>query len=247
MVQSFLLSSFLRWLRGLGPPHRAARPLRRGVHLCLALALLCGALVGASAQLASAQRAQEPSAEADVPSRGTTNVSPEVAQKAAAIARQTMSPFCPGRTLSDCPSEYATAWRRDIRAMVARGMSADEIQRELESRVGSNLSGSPNRGAGYGVSLGLALGAALVLFFVLSRLRLNSQANKNGEARGNAAAQTDQSSTQTSSNTPHVADAATDPAAPAGASPARTATSPATLVDDERLESELLAANGDDD
>ncbi len=113
----------------------------------------------------------------DAPSRGASNVSPEVAQKAAAIARQTMSPFCPGRTLSDCPSEYATQWRKDIRAMVAQGMSAAEIQKELESRVGENLSGSPNRRAGYGVSIGLALGAALVLFFVLSKLRSNAEAN----------------------------------------------------------------------
>jgi hypothetical protein len=54
--------------------------------------------------------------------------------------------------------------------MVAAGMSPAEIQKELESRVGENLSGSPNREASYGVSIGLALGAALVLFFVLSKL-----------------------------------------------------------------------------
>jgi len=105
-----------------------------------------------------------------------------------------MSPFCPGRTLSDCPSEYATQWRKDIRAMVAQGMSASEIQKELESRVGENLSGSPNRSAGYGVSLGLALGAALVLFFVLSRLRHNSR--KVAPAAAAAAAEPDAAQAQ---------------------------------------------------
>jgi cytochrome c-type biogenesis protein CcmH/NrfF len=71
-------------------------------------------------------------------------VSGEVTRKATSISRQTMSPFCPGRTLADCPSEYAAEWRRDIRQMVAEGKSASEIQAELESRVGGNLSGIPN-------------------------------------------------------------------------------------------------------
>jgi len=192
--------------------------------------MLCALLVGAGAELAAAQGAQaEHGAEgADAPSRGTGNVSPEVAQKAAAIARQTMSPFCPGRTLSDCPSEYATAWRRDIRAMVAQGMTADEIQRELESRVGANLSGSPNRAASYSVSIGLALGAALVLFFVLSRLRLNSNARKNAAREEGTAARC-------------------DAAAGADTAAADASAAPAALVDDERLERELLAANGEDD
>src|SRR5690606_18610544 len=67
--------------------------------------------------------------------------SPEVVRRASSIARQTMSPFCPGRTLSDCPSEYATEWRSDIREMVAQGLTAEQIQTALEKRVGGNLSG----------------------------------------------------------------------------------------------------------
>lgn len=55
--------------------------------------------------------------------------------------------------------------------MVASGMSAPDIQRELERRAGSNLSGSPNRDAGWSVPVGLSLGAALLLVFVLSQLR----------------------------------------------------------------------------
>ncbi|HXS19552.1 MAG TPA: cytochrome c-type biogenesis protein CcmH [Polyangiaceae bacterium] len=200
-------------------------PLRRRWTLG---ALLCALLIGSVAPSAVAQRDRDDERAqtdaVDAPSRGTSNVSPEVAQRAAAIARQTMSPFCPGRTLSDCPSEYATAWRRDIRAMVARGMSADEIQRELESRVGANLSGSPHRGAGYGVSIGLALGAALVLFFVLSRLRQNSIRRKQSSAV-------------------QAADAA-GPSREAGSSSAKQGNS---VVDDERLESELRAVGGDDD
>jgi cytochrome c-type biogenesis protein CcmH/NrfF len=105
------------------------------------------------------------------PSHGVPDVSPEVAAKAASIARQTMSPFCPGRTLDDCPSEYATEWRRDIRMMVAKGMTAAEIQDELEKRAGGNLSGIPNRESSYVLPILLATGAALVLYIVFVRLR----------------------------------------------------------------------------
>lgn len=183
--------TFFLHSHGIAHPHRSAKL----AHFVLALSL---SLAAASlSQQARAHDSPNPDlTKSDAPSRGASNVSPEVAQRAAAIARQTMSPFCPGRTLSDCPSEYATAWRKDIRAMVAAGMSSDEIQKELESRVGENLSGSPNRNASYGVSIGLALGAGLVLFFVLSRLRLNSAASRaKSKEEGAAASDSDASAT----------------------------------------------------
>ena len=86
-----------------------------------------------------------------------------------------MSPFCPGRTLSDCPSEYAGQWRHDIQRMVDEGKTPEQIQAELERRAGGDLSGSPNRGAGYGLSIGLALAALLVLVGALRYLRSKKQ------------------------------------------------------------------------
>lgn len=106
----------------------------------------------------------------------------EVDAKAASIARQTMSPFCPGRTLDDCPSEYAAEWRRDIRAMVQKGMTAAEIQDELEKRAGGNLSGIPNRESSYALPIALATGAALVLYFVFVRLRRRDEEDEGGNS-----------------------------------------------------------------
>ena len=97
--------------------------------------------------------------------------SPEVIRRASSIARQTMSPFCPGRTLSDCPSEFATEWRSDIREMVAQGLSAEEIQSILEKRAGGNLSGIPNRESSYVLPIAFSLAAGLVLYFVFALLR----------------------------------------------------------------------------
>jgi|GEM_PF-1367687 len=111
--------------------------------------------------------------------------SEDIVRRASSIARQTMSPFCPGRTLSDCPSEYATEWRRDIRDMVAKGMTAAEIQRALEKRAGNNLSGIPNRESSYLVPISLTFGAAIVLGLVLMRLtrRGESEPTKKAAAK----------------------------------------------------------------
>lgn len=86
-----------------------------------------------------------------------------------------MSPFCPGRTLADCPSEYAGEWRKEIRGWVAEGRSAPDIKDELERRAGANLSGSPNRDASYLVPVGIALGGFGILALLFVRLRRSKE------------------------------------------------------------------------
>ncbi len=98
-------------------------------------------------------------------------LSPEVARKSASIAKQTMSPFCPGRTLADCPSPNAAEWRRDIELMVAEGREPSEIQEVLSQRAASDLSGSPQKDASYAVPVALLLSSLLLLGFIFFRLR----------------------------------------------------------------------------
>lgn len=98
-------------------------------------------------------------------------VSPEVARKSASIAKQTMSPFCPGRTLADCPSPSAAEWRREIEVMVAEGREAPEIQSLLSDRAALDLSGSPQKDASYAVPVTLAVSAVLLLAVIFFRLR----------------------------------------------------------------------------
>jgi cytochrome c-type biogenesis protein CcmH/NrfF len=109
---------------------------------------------------------------------GGPSLSPAEESQAAAIARQTMSPFCPGRTLADCPSEYATEWRQDIRQMLADGRSAEQIQDELERRAGANLSGIPAHGTSYWVPAAFALLGVGVLASIFVRLRKNSSSSR---------------------------------------------------------------------
>lgn len=51
------------------------------------------------------------------------------------IERSTLSPFCPGQTLYDCPSPRAAEWRSDIRRWVDEGVSSKEIKGRLQARV----------------------------------------------------------------------------------------------------------------
>lgn len=93
------------------------------------------------------------------------------------IAQRTMSPFCPGRTLADCPSGNATEWRQDIRAMLEKGMSPAEIQKVLNQRAGENLSGAPESSLGWALPVALCAGALVVLTLVLRRIRRDDAAD----------------------------------------------------------------------
>ena len=80
----------------------------------------------------------------------TASVDPRIVKDAASIARQTMSPFCPWRTLADCPSPNAAAWRAEIQELLEQGKSPREIQLMFEGRAERDLSGIPHREIGYG-------------------------------------------------------------------------------------------------
>lgn len=112
------------------------------------------------------------------------NMSLEDEGRARRIAGQLMSPFCPGRTLNECPSPSATEWRQDIREWVAEGVPAPEIRRRLEARVpDADLTGNP--GAEEGTSpllwialVALAIPAAILLPLARKRRRRGATATK---------------------------------------------------------------------
>jgi cytochrome c-type biogenesis protein CcmH/NrfF len=78
------------------------------------------------------------------------------------LANEVMSPFCPGRTLADCPSDKAENLRVWIIVQEASGRSREDVENELYERFGDVMRSAP-RAEG----LGLAAYIAPVLFFVL--------------------------------------------------------------------------------
>jgi cytochrome c-type biogenesis protein CcmH len=65
------------------------------------------------------------------------------------IFHTTMSPFCPGRLLSDCPSSQAAELKQLIRDELSKGTSSDQIRAELISKFGDQVSAEP-LGSGFG-------------------------------------------------------------------------------------------------
>jgi cytochrome c-type biogenesis protein CcmH/NrfF len=65
----------------------------------------------------------------------TEDASTDEGRQVQSIVRNTLSPFCPGKTLNSCPSPKAGEWRRDIRDWVEAGVPEPEIRDRLQSRV----------------------------------------------------------------------------------------------------------------
>jgi cytochrome c-type biogenesis protein CcmH/NrfF len=87
------------------------------------------------------------------------------------MAGELMSPFCPGRALSDCPSPNAAEMRQWIVAQEEAGVPPEVVEEQLFEAWGDELRQAPKaEGLGllaYGIPLvaGL-LGAAVVVVFL---------------------------------------------------------------------------------
>jgi cytochrome c-type biogenesis protein CcmH/NrfF len=86
------------------------------------------------------------------------------------ISREVMSPFCPGVTLHDCPSDTSLALRSRIEAWAVDGWSRERIMNELEEQYGPSIRAVPGvGGSGLGAWLvpGLAVGLGGTLLYLL--------------------------------------------------------------------------------
>jgi cytochrome c-type biogenesis protein CcmH/NrfF len=80
------------------------------------------------------------------------------------LAHELMSPFCPGRTLAECPSPNAGELRLWIINQAAAGASEDEVRAMLQERFGDVLLAAP-RAEGWGLSA-----YAIPIFFFIAGL-----------------------------------------------------------------------------
>jgi cytochrome c-type biogenesis protein CcmH/NrfF len=82
-----------------------------------------------------------------------------------------MSPYCPGRTLMDCPSEQAGELRDWIAAQEESGRSRAEVEEELYQRYGDVILQAP-RAEGFGLAayvlpvIAFLIGGAIVWVFL---------------------------------------------------------------------------------
>jgi cytochrome c-type biogenesis protein CcmH len=99
-----------------------------------------------------------------------------------------MSPFCPGRTLMDCPSSQAAELRDWITEQEQAGRSKEDVEAQLYAKFGDVILQAP-KASGFGLAayvipaIGVVLGAALVVVF-LRRQSLRALAGRPAPAAG---------------------------------------------------------------
>lgn len=90
------------------------------------------------------------------------------------MANDLMSPFCPGRTLAECPSPQADELRLWIIVQEAGGRSREDVEQELYARFGDVLRSAPEaRGIGiaaYALPVAVFVGGGLLVVWVLRRI-----------------------------------------------------------------------------
>lgn len=67
------------------------------------------------------------------------------------LSRELMSPYCPGRTLADCPSSQADDLKSWIYEEEEKGRTRAEVEQELLKRFGETMLGAP-RAQGVGLA-----------------------------------------------------------------------------------------------
>jgi cytochrome c-type biogenesis protein CcmH/NrfF len=99
----------------------------------------------------------------------------------------TMSPFCPGRSLADCPSPQAEALRVWIVEQAASGRSRTELEGDLENRFGDVVLAAP-KPKGFGLAAYVIPVAAFVAGGLLVAVFLRRQTQTPEGSQGAAPA-----------------------------------------------------------
>ena len=77
-----------------------------------------------------------------------------------------MSPFCPGRTLSACPSSQARELRIQVKEWLRQGYSPEGVRNQLLTIYGEEVRGVP-RTEGFGIMAWLVPAFVIALTFLL--------------------------------------------------------------------------------
>lgn len=109
---------------------------------------------------------------------------PEYEQKAIEFSSEVMSPFCPGRTLSSCPSGDARELRLEVKRLFQFGRTPEEVQEILQAKFpGFNFGGVPET-EGFGLvawtlpTIFILLLTAVILILLSGMRRIEEEDNK---------------------------------------------------------------------
>lgn len=102
------------------------------------------------------------------PAPATAPSNPEAELVLQQLSNELMSPYCPGRTISACPSDQARKLEDHILAEARAGKTRAEIETELRARFGDDI-------VGYAPPPGMIWGALLVGLVALVMVALTAR------------------------------------------------------------------------
>lgn len=86
-----------------------------------------------------------PSSETSVPQNTNSSIKQSaIEDRTQNISERVMSPFCPGRTLSACPSDQARQLRTSIGSWFEQGYSVEAVENRLVMSYGQEVFGVPS-------------------------------------------------------------------------------------------------------
>ncbi len=94
------------------------------------------------------------------------DLTPEQTKMAQNVFGNTMSPYCPGKLLSDCPSTAASELKEKLRVKISEGASEAELEDYLENVFGSGVHAAPPT-SGFGLVAWFAPALFLVFGFII--------------------------------------------------------------------------------
>jgi cytochrome c-type biogenesis protein CcmH/NrfF len=92
------------------------------------------------------------------------------------LANEMMSPYCPGRSIADCPSPQAQTLRMWLIVQESAGRAKADVEQELVERYGESMLGAP-RAKGVGLTayalpaVAFVAGGALLVWFLRKQTR----------------------------------------------------------------------------
>jgi cytochrome c-type biogenesis protein CcmH/NrfF len=101
----------------------------------------------------------------------------EIENTTQSISEVVMSPYCPGRTLSSCPSEDARKLRFQISEWLKKGYSEAAVKRQLIGIYGKDVIGEPSF-VGFGKIAWLSPYVIIILCLILLIRFLRKDQNK---------------------------------------------------------------------
>lgn len=97
----------------------------------------------------------------------TRGPDPEAVPTVAQVLTRTMSPFCPGLTLDECPSTQAVEVREQIADQISSGRTNSQIDAWLVANFGEGALGRPSGAAGATIPITAGIATAIAVAAVL--------------------------------------------------------------------------------